>query len=171
MTVTTHAAPAWTALIPLVVIGLVILRNARARRLRVEQLWISPTILLAITALAFSQQHTPSPAMIALDVAMLAVGAAAGWWRGRFTRITIDPETQALTSQASPVGMLLILGIFAIRYVLRTYAQQSASLLHVDAIAITDAFMLLAVGIVCTQRLEMALRATRLLNEARATAR
>lgn len=165
------AAPAWVALIPLVVIALVILRNARARRLKVERLWISPTILLILTAVAFSQQtHFPGPAMIALDVAMLAAGAALGWWRGRFTRISVNPETHALTSQASPVGMLLILAIFAVRYLLRTYATQSASLLHVSAIEVTDAFMLLAVGLVCAQRLEIALRATRLLAEARAAA-
>jgi len=32
--------PTWAYLIPLVVIGLVILRNARARQLKVERMWI-----------------------------------------------------------------------------------------------------------------------------------
>ena len=34
-------APAWVNLIPLLMIGLVILRNSRARTLRIERLWIS----------------------------------------------------------------------------------------------------------------------------------
>ena len=48
-------APAWVNLIPLVMIGLVILRNSRARKLRMERLWISPTIVIALTAWTFAQ--------------------------------------------------------------------------------------------------------------------
>ncbi|RAK61195.1 DUF1453 domain-containing protein [Phenylobacterium hankyongense] len=156
-------------LFPLVFIALAILRNARVRNLKVERLWIAPLMILAATVLSFSQQQAPGPVMIAADIAALAAGAALGWWRGRFTKITVNRETHALTSQASPVGMLLILGIFAIRMGLRTYAAENASALHVSVTDITDAFLLLAVGLVCAQRLEMALRATRLVNEARAS--
>jgi hypothetical protein len=45
----------------------------------------------------------------------------------------------------------------------------TAGLLHVSVLEVTDTLMLLAVGLVCVQRLEMALRATRLLHEARAS--
>jgi hypothetical protein len=163
-----HGAPAWTYLIPLVFVGLAIVRNARARNLKVERLWIMPSVILVATALTFSQQRMPAPAMILVDIALLAAGAGLGWWRARFTRITVNPETHNLTSQASPIGMLLILGIFALRFGLRSYAAQNAGALHVSITDITDGFLLLAVGLVCAQRLELALRATRLLNEARA---
>jgi hypothetical protein len=161
-------APVWVYLIPVLVIGLVILRNARARNLRVERLWISPVLLLVLTATTFSQQHMPTPPMIAVDIAALALGAALGWWRGRFTKITVNPETHDLTSQASPLGMVLILAIMVIRQGVRSYATANAGALHVSVIDVTDAFLLLAVGVVCAQRLEMALRANRLLTEARA---
>jgi hypothetical protein len=164
----TSNAPVWAYLVPLIAIAMVILRNSRARSLKVERLWIMPTVILIATALAFTQQRMPAPAMILVDIALLAAGAGLGWWRARVTRITVDPETHNLTSQASPVGMLLILGIFALRYGLRAYAAQNAGALHVSITDITDGFLLLAVGIVCAQRLELALRATRLLNEARA---
>ena len=85
-------AGVWVYLIPILVIGLVILRNARARHLRVERMWIAPVLLLVLTATTFSQQHMPTAAMIAVDVAALGAGAALGWWRGRFTKITVDPE-------------------------------------------------------------------------------
>ena len=161
-------AGVWVYLIPVLVIGLVILRNARARNLRVERLWISPVLLLFLTATTFSQQHMPTPTMIAVDIAALALGAALGWWRGRFTKITVDPETHDLTSQASPLGMVLILAIMVIRQGVRSYATANAGVLHVSVVDVTDAFLLLAVGVVCAQRLEMALRANRLLTEARA---
>jgi hypothetical protein len=162
-------APAWAGLIPLVVIALVILRNSRARRLRIETLWISPVVILVLVGLSFSQQGMPTPLMLGLDIAALAVGAALGWWRARFTKITVDPATHELTSQASPIGMLVILAIFAVRFGVRMYASESATTLGVSAIAIADAALVISVGLVCAQRLEIALRATRLLNEARAT--
>jgi hypothetical protein len=167
----THAppnAPFTVYLIPMIVIGLLILRNARSRRLRVETLWISPVVLLAIVVLAFSQQRPPGAASLELDAAALIVGGLLGWWRGRFTNIRVDPATNALVSQTSPIGMLLILAIFALRYGLRSYAAANAVTLNLPLTDLTDAFLLLAVGLVCVQRLEMALRASRLLREARA---
>ena len=50
------------------------------------------------------------------------------------------------------------------------FGGETAGMLHVSVAQITDILMLLAVGLVCAQRLEMALRATRLLNEARSGA-
>jgi hypothetical protein len=168
MTTPPPNAPAWVALMPLAVIALVILRNSRARRLRIEGLWISPVLILVLVGLSFSQQAMPTPLMLGIDIAALVVGAGLGWWRARFTTITVDPATHELTSKASPLGMLVILGVFAVRYGVRMYATQSASSLGVSANAIADAALVISVGLVCAQRLEIALRATRLLNEARA---
>ncbi|MFC3070082.1 CcdC protein domain-containing protein [Phenylobacterium soli] len=158
----------WAYLFPLIAIGMVILRNSRARRLRIEALWVSPLVILLLVGLALAQEGVPSPAGLALDIAALALGALLGWWRGRFTHITVDPETHALTSRASPVGMLLILGIFALRYGLRTFAAENAGALHMSVSTVADAALVITVGLVCAQRLEIALRASRLLAEARA---
>jgi hypothetical protein len=161
-------APYWTYMIPLVAIALVILRNSRARRLRVETLWIMPVVIVVLIGLSFSQQRVPSPLMLALDIAALAAGAGLGWWRGRLTHITVDPATHQLTSRASPIGMLLILAIFALRYGVRLYAAQGASAIGVSANVVADAALVVTVGLVCAQRLEVALRANRLLSAARA---
>jgi hypothetical protein len=161
-------APYWTYMIPLVAIALVILRNSRARRLRIETLWIMPVVILALVGLSFSQQGMPTPLMLAIDIGALAIGAGLGWWRARFTHITVDPATHDLTSKASPIGMLIILAIFALRYVIRIYAAQSAGSLGVSANAVADGALVVSVGLVCAGRLELALRASRLLNEARA---
>jgi hypothetical protein len=127
-----------------------------------------PVVIIALIGLAISQTPPTSTLGIALDVAALILGAALGWWRGRFTHITIDPATHALTSKASIFGMVLILAIFAVRYLMRLYASESASLLHMPVADISDAVLILAVGLVCAQRLEMWLRASKLLAEARA---
>lgn len=161
-------APYWTYMIPLAAIALVILRNSRARRLRIETLWIAPVMILVLVGLSFSQQGVPTPSILAVEIAALAAGAGLGWWRARFTHITVDPATHELTSRASPLGMLVILAVFALRYGVRMYGAQNASALGVSANAIADGALALTVGLVCAQRLEIALRATRLLNDARA---
>ncbi|RAK52072.1 CcdC protein domain-containing protein [Phenylobacterium deserti] len=162
------AAGPWPYLIPLVIIALALLRNARSRRLRVERLWVGPVLILLAAALAIT--HTPSPGFVTFTAWSLAfiAGSALGWWRGRFTHITVDAETHALTSRTSPLGLLLILAVFAIRALLRGALADNAASLHVSLAEISDGFLLFAVGVVCTHRLEIALRATRLLKEARA---
>jgi hypothetical protein len=161
-------APAWTNLIPLLVVGLVILRNARARRLRIEAMWVAPVAIVALIGLSLSAQGMPPPLGVALDIVGLAIGAGLGWWRARFTNISVDPVTHELTSRASPVGMLVILVVFGVRFGVRALAQQNGTTLGVWAGAIPDALLVMSVGLVCAGRIEIFLRATRLLNEARA---
>jgi hypothetical protein len=158
----------WTYLIPLIAVAMVILRNSRARRLRIETLWIAPLMILALVGVSLTHEGVPTPGRLAIDLAALGVGAGLGWWRARLTNISIDPATHQLTSQASPIGMLVILGLFVLRYGLRTYAAQNAGALHISVNVIADAALVMTVGLVCAQRLEIALRATRLLSEARA---
>ena len=159
-------AQAMTLIVPLVVIGLVILRNSRARRLRIETLWIAPVMIIAMIGLSLSQEGMPSPLGIAVDVAGLAIGALVGWWRARFTHIEIDQETHQLTSRASPIGMLVILGVFALRYGLRMFAAEGAGPYGLLA---TDALLVMTVGLVSAQRFELFTRASRLLAEHRSS--
>jgi hypothetical protein len=153
-------AQAMTLVIPLVVIGLVILRNSRARRLRIETLWIAPVLVAVMIGLALAQEGAPTPLGLGVELAGVVIGAVIGWWRARFTHIEIDQQTHQLTSRASPLGMLIILGVFALRYGLRMYAAEGAGQYGLLA---TDALLAMTVGLVCAQRLEIALRASRLL--------
>jgi hypothetical protein len=156
-----------TYLVPLLVIAMVILRNARARTLRVERLWISPMVIMLMAILAFSQSPAPSALGLALDLCAVGVGALLGWWRGRASRFTVDPQTHVVTSKVSPAGMLLILGIFGLRYLLRNALGAQSSPLHLSAAEATDSFLLLAVGVVSAQRLEWWIRARRMIAAAK----
>lgn len=166
----------WATLIPIVIaMGLVILRNSRARRLRIEALWISPVIIVVMIGLALWGESqaagaggglTLTPINVGLDLAGVVIGAFLGWWRARFTNITIDPVTHDLTSRASPLGMMVIMGILILRTGVRTYATGGA--LGEWAGPVADALLVMSVGLVCAQRLEIYIRASRLLNEARA---
>jgi len=165
----------WATLIPIVVaMGLVILRNSRARRLRIEAMWIAPVIIVAMIGLALYAERRGgglnfTPLGVGLDIAGVILGALLGWWRARFTHITIDPETHELTSRASPLGMVVILSILVIRTVIRTYAADNAGALGQWGPPIADALLVMSVGLVCAQRLEIFIRARRLLAEHRSS--
>ena len=141
---------ALSLIIPLVVIALVILRNLRARRLRIETLWIGPVMIIAIVTLALSQEGRPS-----------TLGLAVATYT-KFKQVS--PE---LTSRASPVGVLVILAIFAVRFGLRYYLSQNTSSIGLPFNVIADATLVLSVGLVCAQRLEIFARARGMLMEAR----
>jgi hypothetical protein len=160
--------------LPIVIaMGLVILRNSRARRLRIEAMWIAPVIVVALIGFALWGESVQrggldlTPVGVGLDIAGLAIGALLGWWRARFTNITIDPATHELTSRASPLGMVVIMGILVLRTLVRTYTAQNAGALGQWGPPVADALLVMSVGLVCAQRLELFTRASRLLAEHR----
>ena len=153
-----------------VVMTLLLLRNYRHRRLQPQALWIRPVlfvILIAASAIAVPPPLTgPSLAVMALG---LAIGAAIGWQRGRFTRIEVHPETHAITSRASPIGMLFILAVVGARIGLRDVTYGSRDIAGVPTAAIASALVLLVGAMLIAQSIEMWLRARDLLAQARST--
>jgi hypothetical protein len=155
-------------IVPLVIIVAVLaMRNSRPRPLRIERLWIRPAIFIAMMGAALTAAAPPLDVFnIGLLVVALLVGGGMGWLRGRSMTIHVHPETHELSARASPLGLILIVGLLVVRFALRGAALESASFLHLSIIAIADAFVLLAVGMMVVQGLEMWLRARRLLAEA-----
>lgn len=159
---------AWAYLVPLIAIVIIVLRGVRERTLRIERMWIMPALILSVVAMTLAAQPPSSFAILVIEVFALGAGLGFGWWRGRSTKITIDPATHALASKASPLGMALIAGLFLVRFALRDYAAGHAEQWRVQPAELAEMFLLFAAGLVCAQRLEMWIRARRLLREARA---
>lgn len=156
-------------LIPLVmipiVLALVLLRNRRPRPLNVNLMWITPllvTLLIGFGLWGMSQGDATHRPFAPLDWLILAVGlglgSAFGWQRGRMTTITRRADG-GLEAQASPLGLILIVAILALRQALRPWMEVHAADWHVSPVAIQDAFLLFAAGMVVVQRVEMWLRA------------
>jgi hypothetical protein len=149
-------------LVMAVAIIFMIRRNLASRRIRAETLWVFPVMLIAIAALTIYQ----NPPHTALGVAILAfgalAGAVAGWYRGKFTHITLDTETGVLTGKGSAIGLMLILALLVARYAIRTWAAS-----HPDnggiAVAVADAAFLAGFSTLIVARLEMWLRCRKLM--------
>ena len=157
------------------IIGIVIFvaifgfRMSRARQqrpLKLEWMWVMPLILI-LAAGSLLWQFRPQGLEWLWLALVFAIGGAIGWQRGRMMTITVDPETHNLNQQASPAAMILLVGLVAIRLGLRSVLTEEAGALHITVNFITDAFVILGVGLLGVTRLEMFLRARRLLSEAR----
>jgi len=157
-------------LIPLLLIAFIVRRNLRPQRLRVERLWLMPVILFIVVGLSFEKGLPTSPIVLTVLPIALALGVVAGWYRGRLTHITVDPVTHDLTSKASPWGIVLIAALFIGRMSMRVYFEQGDGAAHGHlsdtASAAADGLLLFTLGLICAQRLELWLRARRLLAEA-----
>ena len=159
-----------TPLITVLILALVLWRrNSRPRQLKIERLWIRPVLFALIVGATLTATPFPfDPVSLAVLLLALAVGAGLGWQRGRFMHIEVHPETHDVTSRVSPVGMIFILAVLALRLLLRGAALESRSALGLPAAAITDGLILLLGAMIVAQSLEMWLRARTLLEEARA---
>jgi hypothetical protein len=157
-------------LITVVILAVILWRrNSRPRQLRIERLWIRPLLFAVIVSATVSATPFPfDPISLAVMAVALAIGAGLGWQRGRFMHIDVHPETHDVTSRVSPVGMIFILAVLGLRLLLRGAALESRSALGIPAAAITDGLILLLGAMIVAQSLEMWLRASRLLEAARA---
>lgn len=101
-----------------------------------------------------------------LDYAVLALGltlgTVAGWWRGKMTTIERHADG-TLKVQASPIGLVLILGLMLGRRMLAASLEPHAAEWGLNVLAVTDAFLLFVAGMTVLSRIEMWIRARRIL--------
>jgi len=142
-------------------------RLSRGRPLKLEQIWILPAILVLVAGFVLWRAPPPAGDWPWLAAA-LAVGAALGWVRGSLMTITVDPQTHAMNVRASPAALIFVVALVAVRFGARSLLSGGAAGWSGHALLIADGFLLFAVGLLGVQRVEMAIRARRLLALARA---
>ncbi|HEX5006967.1 MAG TPA: hypothetical protein VFV70_07625 [Hyphomonadaceae bacterium] len=146
------------------ILGLRIWRGSRARRLKVERMWIRPAIILTFLGVSIYSQPPPmAPVILAVLALVTAAGGVMGWYRGRMVKVSIDPETHALTSRASPWGMLIFLGLVVVRVAARMMLGQEHDVAGVPVAAIIDGLTLFYAGNVVGLQVEVWMRAKKLL--------
>lgn len=149
--------------IVVMVMGFRMRRMGETRPLKLGGLWIVPALYLLVAALMFAQLP-PTGGVAIASVVGLAIGAAVGWQRGKMMHIHVDPETHALNQKASPTAMIFLVVLIVVRMGARNLLGQEGG---VSPAMLTDPLIAFALGMFTLTRLEMYLRAKRLLEEAR----
>lgn len=159
---------------PLIGIGIalvvIMLRNRQKRTLHPDRMWILPTIFVALIGFGlWGMRQAPGADLTPYgptDWALLAVsavlGAVGGFWRGWM--VVIDKDSAGvLKAQASPLGIILIIALIAVRSLARPWMEGHADSLGLHVVAVEQAFLLLAGGLILVQRIEMFIRARRIM--------
>jgi len=154
------------AIMGVVIVGILALRMrgmSKMRPLKLGTLWIVPALYLVIAAVMFIQLPPVGWVAIASGAGLL-IGAALGWQRGKMMHIHVDPETHALNQKASPAAMIFLVLLIVIRSAGKALLGTEG---NVSPAMLTDPLIAFALGMFTLTRLEMYLRAKRLLDEAR----
>jgi hypothetical protein len=156
-----------TAALPFVIIAVVIafrLRTmSRERPLKLGTLWIIPAVYLLLTAwILFALP--PTGLGWGLLAVGLIIGSVLGWHRGKLIHIDRNPETGDLRQKASPLAMILLLALIVLKLGARAiFGETAAGHPASGAMLLTDAFIGFALGLLSATRLELYLRAQRLV--------
>src|SRR5437762_10519427 len=149
-----------------IVMALRLRRMGQMRPLKLGSLWIVPALYLIVAALMFAQ--LPPTGWVAIASAVgLILGAGLGWQRGKMMHIHVDRKTNALNQKASPAAMFFLITLVIVRTGARGVIGQTSG---VSPAMLTDPLIAFALGMFSVQRIEMYLRAKRLLEEARGQA-
>ena len=161
------------AVVGAVMLGVVVLRRlvrmgatlGEQRTLQLDALWVAPLVYLGVVILdtVFQPPHGIEWLWLAAGV---AVGAALGWWRGKTVEIQVNPDTRELTTRTSASTAIYIVALLLVRFGLGTLLVGEAGSLHLTLQLIAGLLLTFGLGLVAAQRLEMTLRAARLLAEA-----
>jgi Protein of unknown function (DUF1453) len=144
-----------------ILIGRRLLRAQKPTRVRPNLLWIQPAILLAGMMFLFAVTRVQL-SMFAIAIFALAAvaGAAAGYFRALHQEFSIEPETGNVMSKATPLGSILFLGIFLIRYVMNYMMKggQQTDMTHppsANVLLYTDATLFFAFAMVVATAFEV----------------
>ncbi len=162
--------------LPMAVIAVVILLRARRvgrpQPLKLGLLWIRPALLLLACGVILFLPARPGAApihLMPLDWAILAVGAGlgaiGGWHLGKTMAIEVHPENGTLMVTTSPIGLLVLVALLALRTLVRTEAGSFAAGWPVNPAVIVDALIVFSAALFTVRALEMYLRAKKVMGE------
>lgn len=152
-------------LIALLAIALMVRRTGRSRTIRLGRLWIAPVLIgLAASVVLLSE---PMPGALVFGGYLLAagLGIGAGYLRAQHQHLTVDPATGGLSARTTPIGMLVVVAIFAARFGLKLVLPQQSAHWQPGSPAAhaADALLLFAFAMVTAQAVTLRSRAKPLL--------
>ncbi|MGH6870530.1 MAG: hypothetical protein ACREHE_03395 [Rhizomicrobium sp.] len=162
-----HATP---YIVPLLVVALLARRLIRnpPRKVKVGRLFIQPVIALAATAATLAA--TPAPPLFWIVGYAIALGAGVGigFLSAHHQEFALDSETGTITSRATPIGSILVVVLFAVRFGLKLVFPQLGGSPgghpSADVLAWTDAGLVFSSAMIVTRAVVTWLRTKPLID-------
>jgi len=113
-------------LVPVLVVVLLgwrISRATKGRPVKPGRLWVRPTIMALLMAAVLVNSPKPDLFGVGLFVLAAVAGVGVGYLLSRHQELTLDPQTGAITSKMSVVGLFLFVGVLAARIAFRTFVS------------------------------------------------
>ena len=159
-----------TTALPFVILAIVLAFRfrsmSRERPLKLGTLWVVPALYLLIAGSMLFALPPPLAGwgLVALG---LAIGLVVGWHRGKLIRIERDPDSGAFRQRASPLAMLLVVGLVVLKLGAKAiFGDAAAGHPASGAMLLTDAFLGFALGLLSATRAELYLRGRKLIEAA-----
>src|ERR1041385_561390 len=108
-------------LVPLLVIGLVLLRLIRnaPKRVKASRLYVLPSLLAIGVGFTLAQSGFPPVVWLLGYVLAAVLGGGVGYLTARHREFTLDQETGEISSRATPIGTIIFAVLFIARFALR----------------------------------------------------
>jgi hypothetical protein len=170
----------WKQLGPYIVPALVVLFLARRlitnkpQKVRVNLLFLRPLIIAFAVVALLSVSPLPHLFWLIGFVIALALGAGVGFFTTHHQEFSIDYDTGEITSRATPIGSILIVALFAVRFGLRFVMGGGGTSFgppvhpSADVVGWTDAGLMFSTGFVFARAATTWLRARPLIAEHKA---
>lgn len=140
-------------------------RMMRPQRLRLGTLWIGPVFVAVGIAALLATRPAPSAGHIAGLIAIGLLGGAVGWIRAKLSKVEFDSTSGTVTLRGTPYGILLLVGLIALRSGLRIAAIEHPEW-GIDVSHATDFLLFFAFGLVAGYASELYLAAGRARRQA-----
>ncbi|WP_205478724.1 CcdC protein domain-containing protein [Sphingomonas arenae] len=157
-----------TVIGPLLTLALVLAIRVRRpqseRPLSKRFLWLAPTLYLAAVT-AMLVRHPPTLVGWFMVLGGVLTGAVIGWVRGRMFALRVDPESGLVLRRRSRAAVVLLVGVVSLRFIANLWVGPGTG---VDpetspTLIVTDFMMGCVFGLLAVTRIEIAIRARRLL--------
>jgi hypothetical protein len=156
-----HFAPYLAPLLAVAFMARRVLRAQQPKAVKTGRLWILPAILLVLVGLTLANGRMPPPIALAAFAAVAAVGAAIGWYRVHTLEFSVDPESGAIMSKATPFGAFLLVGLIVVREALN-YVLKGEGVRGAQLVLWTDGALIFAAAMLVAQSAHTWVRARRL---------
>lgn len=139
--------------IPLLLVAALVLRRAgKPQKVNPGRMWIRPLILLLLVGTALIAGPFPGLLIEALFALAAGAGVGVGYLRAHHQKLSIDAKTGRISSQTSTIGTVLVLGLFALRFGLRTVFPETSQHHHAATTATyaTNGLLIFTVAMLVT---------------------